>query len=136
MSIVSDNERGNVAQIDYFGPAPTVSGFRANIPHDATAIESGVLSFAMKMASAPDDASAELLIKVEGNDGSYAQLPIAMNLEGTVPQTGQWQQYSFSLTELAAQGLSLDKINLIMMFPEWNKATGAVLQIDELTLTL
>lgn len=136
LSIVADNERGNVAQIDYFGPAPTVSGFRANIAHDATAIGSGVLSFAMKMVSAPDDASAELLLKVEGNDGSYAQVPVAMNLGGTTPQTGQWQQYSFSLADLAAQGLSLDKINLIMMFPEWNKATGAVLQIDDLTLSL
>ena len=134
LSVVNDNERGNVAQLDYFGPAPTVSGFRANKPHDATAVQGGVLTFSMKMVSAPDDASASLLLKVEGGDGTFAELPISMNLEGAVPQVGLWQQYSFSLADLASQGLSLDKLNLIMMFPEWNKATGAVLQIDDLTI--
>lgn len=134
VSMVGDSQRGLVAQLDYFGPAPTVSGLRAGMPHDVSALYSGTISMDIKVAAAPQDPSANWLLKAEGADGSFAQILLTDNLNGVSPEVGQWQTYTFSLASLAQQGLTLEQFNLLLVFPDWGKATGAVVQLDNIVL--
>ena len=129
-----DSSRGNVINVDFFGPSGTVSGLIADVEHDLTAIADGTLEFDLKLVNAADDASALMLLKIEGKNGSAAQLELAASLEGQAPVVGNWQHYTFKLADLASLGLDLRQMDKVLIFPEWGKAQGAVYQLDNVQL--
>ena len=134
VSVVADELRGMVANVDFFGPSPTVSGLQAGLVHDLSAISNGTLSFDFKLVSPSNSEIAQYLIKLEGTDGSFAELLLSESNEGLPPAVGEWQTFTYDLSELSNAGLSLDKLHLILMFPTWNNAQGAVYQLDNVRL--
>jgi hypothetical protein len=44
--------------------------------------------------------------------------------------TGEWQTYTFNLSDLAMGGLDLSAIDVVMVFPTWGTGDGAVYRID------
>ncbi|GAA0370730.1 hypothetical protein GCM10009092_38800 [Bowmanella denitrificans] len=136
LTVVQDNDPGfgNVVEVNFYGPSGTVSGLQANIAHDLRPVAEGTLEFDLKLVSAPEDAEALILIKIEGQNSSYAQFALSDSLEGQVPQVGQWQHFSYDISALAAAGLDLSQIKLVMIFPEWGRALGAVYRLDNLVI--
>lgn len=135
VSMVEDAQRGPVANVDFFGPAGTVSGLQANLPHNLSAISGGMLEFDLKKTADAIDSDALWLIKVEAQDGSFAQLALNASLEGQDPTLDTWQHFSFPLSTLADAGLNPEKLKLILIFPEWQRAQGAAYQLDNVTFT-
>jgi len=136
VSIVADAERGMVANVDFFGPSPTVSGMQASLPHNLAAAVNGTLEFDFKLASAPNDETAQLLIKFETSNGTFLEMAMSESVEGLAPQVGQWQHFTFNVGELQQRGIDIEKLNLILMFPSWTKAQGAVYQLDNVEVRL
>ncbi|WDE08221.1 family 16 glycosylhydrolase [Thalassomonas viridans] len=134
VSEMVDGTRGNVINVDFFGPSGTVSGLIAEVEHDLTGITGGTLEFDLKLVTPANDASALMLLKVEGKNGSAAQLALAASVEGQAPAVGAWQHYTFNLADLAALGLELSEMDKVLIFPEWGKAQGAVYQLDNVKL--
>lgn len=131
LSYADDAQRGPVINVDFFGPAPTVSGLLANLPHDVSGISSGSLSFDLKLVSPSNDATADYLIKFEGSDGSFFEVPLSTSNEGIAPVVGEWQTYTFDLADI---NINLEKLKLILIFPSWDRAQGAVYQLDNVVL--
>ena len=89
------------------------------------------MRFEMKVSSAPNDASAPWLFKIESGDTSTAvELAISESLEGADPITGEWQTYTFPLQTLYDAGLDISAIDVVMVFPAWGAGEGAVYRID------
>ncbi len=135
VSLVEDADRGTVANVDFYGPAGTVSGLQATLPHDVSALSSGMLEFDLKKTAEANDAEAQWLIKVESQDGSFAQFALNQSLESQDPALGSWQHFSFPISMLTDAGLNPEKLKLILIFPEWQRAQGAAYQLDNVTLT-
>ncbi|NQZ09738.1 MAG: hypothetical protein HRT35_21515, partial [Algicola sp.] len=53
---------------------------------------------------------------------------------GLAPVTGQWQHYTYKLADLAAAGLDVSAINVLMMFPAWGTGEGAVYRVDNVRI--
>lgn len=134
--LVEDEERGNAYRF-VVGAEPTVNGFVSRSafitdpagvasPFDASPIlETGSISFDLKVISQPNAAST-WLFKVESNEGSTeVELPIADSQEGLAPATGEWQRVTYSLQSLADRGLDVSGIDVIMVFPAWGTGDGA-----------
>ncbi len=141
---VDDAEHGTVAEFS-IGAAPTVMGFNTrgdagggDKPFDATAIlAGGLVQFDMKVVSAPNSPGAAWLFKIEAdNAASAVELNLTASIEGEAPVTGQWQTYSFSLEALAAAGLDVSAIDVLMIFPAWGSGEGAVYRIDNARIYL
>ena len=130
---VAETDRGNVAQFTFNNTA-TVAGAKAYTTHDASSISTGTLEFDLKVVSQPTDTSAEWLIKVESSQQIFAELLLSESNEGVAPVEGDWQHYTFDLSALEADGLNLSLINIIMIFPTWDKGDGAVYQLDNLEI--
>ncbi len=133
-----DAEHGAVAEFS-IGAAPTVMGFitrtangGGNKPFDASALlEGGLLQFEMKVVNAPANSSATWKFKIEANGGASAvELDLNKSVEGVNPVTGQWQTYSFKIADLAAAGLDVSAIDVVMIFPAWGTGEGAVYRVD------
>ena len=133
-----DEAHGAVAEFA-IGASPTVMGFISRAgnteqpaPFDASSILSnGVVQFEMKVTSMPNDAAAAWSFKVESNDGDTAvELPLTSSVEGATPVAGQWQTYTFNLSDLANAGLDVSAIDVLMIFPAWGAGEGAVYRID------
>ncbi|WP_051484516.1 glycoside hydrolase family 16 protein [Shewanella waksmanii] len=135
--LVDDADKGAVYKF-MVGAEPTVNGFisRAEFitdpqgvasPFDASPlVSSGTLSFDLKVVSQPIDASSTWLVKVESNGGATAvELALTASQEGAAPVAGQWQTYTFALSDLAAAGLDLNGIDVVMFFPAWGTGEGA-----------
>jgi hypothetical protein len=74
-------------------------------------------------------------MKVESNEGATAvELPLTASSEGVAPVVGQWQTFSFPLSELAAKGLDLSAIDVVMVFPAWGTGNGAEYLLDEVKI--
>lgn len=145
-SLVTDAQIGDVIEFSV-GATPTVNGFisRAEFidsevgtpsPFDASPlIATGMVSFDMKVVSAPSDTSAEWFVKLESNEATTAaDFVISESMEGVNPVTGEWQTYTFSLQAFADKGLDLSAIDVVMVFPTWGAGDGAVYQITNLTI--
>ena len=131
---VAEDGRGTVAQFT-FNSTPTVAGAKALTAHDASALTNGTLEFDLKVVSQPTDTSGDWLLKVEGiSDQVFAEMTLSESNEGVAPVTGEWQHYTFDLSALEADGLSLSAVNIIMVFPTWGTGDGAVYQIDNLVI--
>lgn len=135
---MDDASHGMVAQFS-IGATPTVMGFitraangGADTPFDATAlIDGGLIQFEMKVVSAPSSPDASWKFKVESNNSAEAvELDLSASVEAQSPVTGQWQTYSFLLSDLAAAGLDLSAIDVLMIFPAWGSGEGAVYRVD------
>jgi beta-glucanase (GH16 family) len=145
-TLVEDDERGDVYEF-YVGETATVNGFISRdefltnedgeaSPFDASLlIDSGTISFDMKVISAPSDSTSVWNFKVESINGDTAVgLELTANDAGVVPVVGEWQSYSFSLQTLSDAGLDLSAIDVIMVFPTWGLGNGAVYQLDNVTI--
>lgn len=141
--VQDDADHGAVAEFQILDNAGTVLGFNSRpevseggMPFNASAmLETGSLSFEMKVVSAPTSPDAVWLIKVEAdNNSSFVEVPLNTSSEGLDPVTGEWQTYTFPLQELADAGLDLSAIDVIMIFPAWQTGGGAVYRIDNLTI--
>jgi len=137
-----DDSHGAVAEFA-IGASPTVMGFISREafitdpnaspkPFDATGIlANGVIQFDMKVVSMPNDAAASWLFKVESDEGASAvELPLSDSVEGLAPTAGQWQTYTFNLSDLADAGLDASAIDVLMVFPSWGAGEGAVYRLD------
>tara|TARA_B110000881_G_scaffold221355_1_gene250349 strand:- start:4123 stop:6834 length:2712 start_codon:yes stop_codon:yes gene_type:complete len=145
-SLVEDDVVGSVMEFTV-GAEPTVNGFISrpdNItapegeaaPFDASPIvETGSLSFDMKIVTAPNDATAAWMVKVESDfSDSAAEVLLADNTAGVLPTVGEWQSYSFSVQSLADAGLDVSAIDVVMIFPAWGAGEGAQYQITNLEI--
>ncbi|GLX77836.1 hypothetical protein tinsulaeT_11760 [Thalassotalea insulae] len=130
----TDSDNGAVVEVS-FNSTSTVSGFQATIAHDASTITNGTLEFDLKLLAAPVDSSAQWFVKLESpNAATAAEVELLTSNEGVSPQLDQWQHFTFPLETLAGQGLDLANIKLLMVFPTWGKANGAVYLIDNVEI--
>ena len=144
--LVADADRGDVYQFEV-GAAPTVLGFSSRVEHlgdegtptpfDASAmVESGSLSFDMNVVAPPANADSVWLIKVESvNASTFAEVALTTSTEAAAPVTGQWQTYTFPLSDLQAAGLDLSAIDVVLIFPAWGTGEGAIYQVDNVEIT-
>lgn len=147
-SVVTDDDvtHGAVAEFA-IGAEPTVMGFisrEANItdpdalpaPFDATGIlENGVVQFDMKVVAMPNNASTLWLFKMESDNSDTAvELELSNSIEGAIPVEGQWQTYTFNLSDLVSAGLDASAIDVLMIFPEWGAGEGAVYRVDNVKI--
>lgn len=133
-----DDAHGAVAEFA-IGASPTVMGFISRegnteqpAPFDASSILSnGVVQFDMKVTSMPNDTSAAWLFKIEAAGGDTAvELPLAESVEGVAPTAGEWQTYTYNLSDLANAGLDVSAIDVLMIFPAWGAGEGAIYRVD------
>lgn len=136
--LVEDDDLGSVYRF-VIGSEPTVNGFitRSEFiddegegtpsPFDASPLlETGSISFDLKVVSQPNDSSSVWLFKVESNGGrSEVEGPISNSIEGENPATGVWQRVTFPLQYLADLDLDLSAIDALMVFPAWGTGDGA-----------
>ncbi|WP_448548478.1 family 16 glycosylhydrolase [Thalassotalea fusca] len=144
--VVTDETEGDVMEFAV-GASPTVNGFISRdefitdpagkaSPFDASPlIETGMLSFKMKVTSMPNDVGAQWNLKLESQGATTAvELPLTQSVEGVAPSAGEWQTYTFSLQMLADMGLDLSAIDVVMIFPAWGAGEGAVYRVSELQI--
>lgn len=121
------------------GATPTVMGFitrsannGGNKPFDASSmLDKGVVQFDLKVVTAPNDAASVWKFKVEANNAASAvELNLTDSVEGKAPVTGQWQTYTFKISTLAAKGLDVSALDVVMVYPAWGTGNGAVYRID------
>ncbi|WP_372761399.1 family 16 glycosylhydrolase [Pseudoalteromonas sp.] len=138
---VDDSEHNNVIEfmVGSEGSGETVLGIKADdgVSFDASAlVGSGVVKFDMKVVSAPTNANAEWLFKIESSGATSAvQLPLSSSVEGQSVATGQWQTYTFTVQSLLDAGLDVSDINVVMVFASWGQSQGAVYRIDNMMIT-
>ena len=135
---MDDEAHGLTAEFR-IGAEPTVMGFitrpgagGGNTPFDATALtDGGLLQFEMRVLNAPNNPDSTWLFKIESNDASTAvEIPLTESVEGQAPVTGEWQTYTFPISDLQARGLDVSAIDVIMVFPAWSTGEGAVYRMD------
>jgi hypothetical protein len=108
-------------------PSETDSG----APFDASGLLSnGSIRFELKLITAPTAGTVPWFLKVEGTGAS--EVLLSSSVEGHAsPMLDTWQTYTFPLSTLVAAGsLNASTINLFMVFPSYNDATGAVYYLD------
>ncbi|MEW6998673.1 family 16 glycosylhydrolase [Colwelliaceae bacterium BS250] len=139
-----DEEHGAVSEFS-IGEAPTVMGYTSRPGHgttdgvtfDASPMQStGSVKFDLKVVTAPVNTSSVWMFKIESGDGTTAvEVPLTASNEGTAPTTGEWQSYTFNLSDLADAGLDLSAIDVIMIFPAWATGNGAVYRMDNVEIS-
>ncbi|WP_158967346.1 glycoside hydrolase family 16 protein [Paraglaciecola sp. L3A3] len=131
-TVIDDEAHGVTAEFSVNGD--TVMGFLANddVYFDATsAVETGVVSFDMKVIASPDDATSVWKFKVESGDtSSEVELDLVEGSAEVEPVVGEWKTYSFTLKALQNAGLDVSQIDVIMIYPAWGSGTGAVYRVD------
>ena len=128
--VEDDDEHGSVIELS-FGAGGTVTGLQATSGLDASATAGGMLNFDFKEVSPPPDGS-QWHVKLESS-GAATAVDILMTAGGNPTPTADWQEYSFELdTEFA--GLDLSDLTLVLFFPDWENANGAVARIDNVRL--
>ena len=123
---VDDDDHGNVVEIA-FGATGTVTGFQAVDSVDVSELASGTLEFDLKEVNPPPEGSLWRL-KLESS-GAATAVEVLLTDGGNAEPDSTWQHYSFTLSGDLA-GLDLTAVKLIMIFPDWANADGAVVRID------
>jgi len=140
--VIDDAQHGAVAEFQVLNNDGSVLGFysrpdftEGGVPFNASAmLTTGSLSFEMKVVSQPTSSTVWTL-KVEGdNNTSFAEVALNTSNEGVDPETGEWQTYTFSLSDLTDAGLDISAIDVIMIFPAWGTGEGAVYRVDNVTI--
>ncbi|MBT0587415.1 glycoside hydrolase family 16 protein [Alteromonas oceanisediminis] len=138
VEIEDDATHGVTAEFS-IGSEPTVMGFMADegVYFDASnLLQNGMVTFEMKVISAPLDPNSTWLFKIESGDTSSAvELALSDSLEGAEPVVGEWQTYSYSLQTLFDAGLDISQIDVVMIFPAWATGNGAVYRVDNAYIT-
>lgn len=138
LEVMDDADHNLVAEFS-IGATPTVMGFNtrtdvggSGMPFDASLLlDNGLLQFDMKVTSMPSTPDAPWLLKVESNGATTAvEMELSESQEGAVPEAGQWQTYTFAVSDLEAQGLDVSAIDVVMIFPAWGSGEGAVYRVD------
>ena len=128
--VTDDEDHGNVIELS-FGAGGTVTGLQATAGVDASATAGGTLEFDFKEVSPPPDGS-QWHVKLESG-GAATAVDILMTAGGNPAPSDYWQAYSFDLdVEFAA--LDLSDLKLVLFFPDWENADGAVARIDNVRL--
>ncbi|MFT5163280.1 MAG: beta-glucanase (GH16 family) [Alteromonadaceae bacterium] len=127
-----DAEHGTVAEFTFGGAGGTVVGFIGSNAFDASGISGGTLEFDLKVLAEPNEGGLWTL-KVESNADVFAELLLSESNEGALPGS-DWQHFTYDLATLAGAGLNIGDINVIMIFPTWAKAQGAVYRIDNVMI--
>ncbi len=127
---VAEEERGSVIELT-FGAGGTVTGLQAATGIDASAVQGGTLVFDFKEVE-PPPAGSQWHVKLESSNASTA-VDILMTRGGNPQPSAEWQTYSYDLNlEFAA--LDLSDLKLVLFFPDWENAEGAVARIDNVQL--
>lgn len=129
-SEVEDDEQGTVIELS-FGAGSTVTGLRATAGMDASAASGGALQFDFKEVSPPPDGS-QWRVKLESSNAATAAEAI-LTAGGNPAPNSDWQSYSFSF-DIDLAGLDLSDLNLVLFFPDWGNAEGAIARIDNIRL--
>ncbi|WP_125781496.1 glycoside hydrolase family 16 protein [Pseudoalteromonas rubra] len=145
-ALVEDDAAGTVIEFSV-GSEPTVNGFISRdpmasdaggspSPFDASSlIESGVVRFDLKVTSAPANADAPWMLKIESANGEKAvELTLSESSEGATPEVGQWQTFTFPLQTLAEQGLDISSIDALLIFPAWGSGEGAIYRVADVAI--
>ena len=128
--VADDDEHGNVIELS-FGAGGTVTGLQATAGVDASAVADGTLEFDFKEVAPPPDGS-QWHVKLESS-GAATAVDILLTAGGNPVPAAHWQTYSFALdVEFAA--LDLADLKLVLFFPDWENANGAVARIDNVRL--
>ena len=141
IQVTDDAEHDQAIQFTLLGP--TVVGFTARdvdgavggMPFDASAIaDTGTIVFDLKMTKAPDAGVVDWKLKVESG-GTFGEVILSTSVEGhSTPVLDTWQTYTFPISDLVAAGLNPAAIDLFMVFPDFNLATGAVFLLDNVAV--
>ena len=140
--VQDDAEHGAVAEFSIINNDGAVLGFNSRTEFSdngvafnaAAMLTTGSLSFEMKVVSQPTDSTVWTL-KVEGdNNTSFAEVALNTSNEGFDPVQGDWQTYTFSLSDLTDAGLDISAIDVIMIFPAWGTGEGAIYRVDNVTI--
>ncbi len=124
--VADDDEHGNVVELR-FGPGGTVTGFNAVEGVDMSDLVGGTLTFDFKEV-APPPAGSVWRLKLESSNAATA-VEVLLTDAGNPTPSSDWQSYRFALdTDLA--GLDISDLKLVMFFPDWANADGAVGRID------
>jgi hypothetical protein len=132
IEVQDDDAHGTVAEFVVNGD--TVMGFNGR--DNGGAMNANGLTtfqFDMKVVSLPNQTDAPWLLKIEsGNASSFVQVALETSAEGVIPAEGVWQTYTFNLADLVSSGSNFDvsNIDLVMVFPEWGKGSGATYRLD------
>ena len=136
-----DPSRGAVAEFRILDNSGTVLGFNSRNadggPYNASAlVENGIFKFDMRIVNG--GAANDWLIKIEGNNMPSPAFEVNLNtsLEGVDPVVGEWQTYTFNVSDIADSGLDFSAIDVIMVFPAWQTGEGTVYRIDNVEFTL
>ena len=133
-----DEAHGAVAEFK-IGATATVMGFLAadGVSFDAShMVSEGVVRFEMKLVSNASNQDAQWLFKIESNDaGQAVELALSASQEGVEPVVGEWQTYTYTLSDLLSAGLDISAIDVVMVFPSWGMGEGAVYRIDNAVIT-
>ena len=128
--VTDDEEHDQVIELS-FGAGGTVTGLQATAGFDASGTAGGMLEFDFKEVSPPPDGS-QWHVKLESS-GAATAVDILMTAGGNPTPSADWQAYSYDLdTEFAA--LDLSDLKLVLFFPDWENADGAVARIDNVRL--
>ena len=103
----------------------------AQVALDASAVAGGTLEFDFKQVSPPPDGS-QWHVKLESS-GAATAVDILMTAGGNPTPGAGWQTYSFDL-DIELAGLDLSDLKLVLFFPDWENANGAVARIDNIRL--
>ena len=121
-----DEEHGKVVEIR-FGAGGTVTGFQAVDGVDASGLANATLRFDFKEVSAPPEGSL-WRVKLESSNAATA-VEVLITDAGNPQPGADWQSYSFDLaTDFG--GLDLSDLKLVLFFPDWQNADGAVGRFD------
>ena len=127
---VEDEDSGTVIELS-FGAGSTVTGIRATAGMDASAAIGGSLQFDFKEVSPPPEGS-QWRVKLESSGATTAAEALLTDGGNPAPNSN-WQSYRFGLDAVLA-GLDLTDLNLILFFPDWGNAEGAIARIDNIRL--
>jgi hypothetical protein len=140
--VLQDGDNGAVTKFTL--TAPTVAGFTSRdgggavngMTFDASALTNGIITFDFKMVKEPDAGLVDWKFKVESSTSTGAEVNLSASYEGhAAPALDTWQTYSFSISALADAGLDAANIDLFMVFPDYNSATGAEFYLDNFKIT-
>ena len=128
--VVDDEAHGNVIELS-FGAGGTVTGLQATAGVDASGTAGGTLEFEFKEVSPPPEGS-QWHVKLESSNAATA-VDILMTAGGNPTPNADWQTYSFEL-DIEFAALDLSDLKLVLFFPDWENADGAVARIDNVRL--
>lgn len=127
---VDDGDHGSVIELA-FGAGATVTGLQATAGMDASAANGGSLQFDFKEVSPPPDGS-QWRVKLESSNAATF-VEAVLTAGGNPPPNSDWQSYSFDFDQELA-GIDLSDLKLVLFFPDWGNAEGAVARIDNIRL--